>query len=250
MPIHINLVDPNSSSSINARHKSKSSFENRNGISSHGNVNTNYFFSRGLFEKIKERINWANSSSNQRSDSIQQAIAPIIQEMVLDANSARQQVYKLSNFLYEVLDNDCYSNLVGLSAHTQKNVFKRLFSGKCNTELYNISDEVVRLNMPSVLISLYDPTILPPASEPTRKATPAQRAELAKYFSVSMNTHMVNTSGVESSINGAAYGLIATERGNKASEVLEFTSLISTWQSQQNLDLDFFDRSNMIKERN
>jgi hypothetical protein len=216
-------------------------------LSPNSNVNSNYFFSKGLFEKVKQRMNWEASSENQRRDSIRASIAPMIKEFVLDEPEKRTA--SLVKFFYEVLDNNCYSNLVGLEARKQKSFFKNLFNpGKCATELFNISDENIRHNMPALLISLYDPTILPAASTPMLKADPAARAELAKYFAVSINTKYESTDKVERTVNGKAFGLSASDSNSNAAQVMEFTSLIDTWQQQTNNTLTWTDKAKMLKQ--
>ena len=263
-PIKLRVVDPDSADAMSARIDTKLPREHNNSNApmapaSSQTINSNYFVSHGLFEKIKERMNWNYSSQNQREDMIRQAIAPVIKEMVLPGKDHKNRdlqdimVMRMTDFLNEVLENDCYSNLIGLKAQNQKNIWKSLFTEKCGTELYNVSDEVVRLNMPLLLISMYDPSLLPPASEPNRKASAEQLSELAKYFSVVFNTNYRTTgdSSIMRSVSGAQFGAMLFEANddNKAAQVIEFTNLISVWARQQNMDLDYFDRTRMLKEK-
>ena len=128
--------------------------------------------------------------------------------------------------------------------------FKRLFHPeKCGTNLYNISDELVRLNMPSLLISLFNPNILPAAGDTNDRATAEEKADLAKYFTVSFNTQYVTSDEVKKTVNGASYGMSIDDRNGSSAQVLEFTSLINNWQQQQNLDMDQYDRAKMLKEK-
>lgn len=239
----------NCPSPIQLRVVAEGSPEARDAKNKDAKINSNYFFSRGLFEKIKERMNWNGASRSERSAAIHQAIDPVLNEIILESEQKDDQIRRMGSFFHQILENDCYSNLIGLNAQQSNNLFKRLFVEKCGTNLYNISDEVVRLNIPTLLISMYDPTLLPPMNEPTRKATPEQRAELAKYFSVTLNTQYENADDVESTVNGSAYGMSLLEHTNPSAQVMEFTSLISTWQRQQNMNFDGFDRLKMIKER-
>ncbi|MGZ6419154.1 MAG: hypothetical protein ACXWPX_11620, partial [Pseudobdellovibrio sp.] len=248
-PIQLKVVAPDSYGSQSASSSSSASAGDARAARVKSNVNSNYFFARGLFEKIKERMNWSGLNNNQKSDAIHKSIDPIIREIVLDPKAQDDQSRSMAGFFKEILDNDCYSNLAGLSAQQSRSFFKRLFVEACGSNLYNISDEVVRLNMPTLLISMYDPTLLPAINEPTKKATPEQRAELSKYFSVTFNTHYIDEQKVESTINGAAGGASLLEDTNQAAQVSEFTSLINTWQRQQNMDFDEFDRAKMMKER-
>jgi len=229
-------------------------------------MNSNYFFSRGLFEKIKERMNWASSSDNQKSDAISAAISPMIHEIVLAAPQdkatgssiqSRDQgpdamTRRMTSFFKEVLDNDCYYNLIGLNAQNQKNWFKRMFTEKCGTNLYDISDDLVRLNMPALLLSMYEPSLLPALNNPTGGRVSAEaKAELAKYFSVSYsNSYKAVGEDMIRQINGLSYGMSREDAKSSAAQVSEFTSLINTWQEQQNLDLNQSDRMKMLKEKN
>ena len=244
------MVLSSSSSSDSSSSSSSSDSDGGEAARVKSNVNSNYFFARGIFEKMKQRMNWSGLNRGQKSDAIHQAIDPVIKEIVLDPKAQDDQSRSMTSFFSEILDNDCYSNLAGLNAQQSRSLFKRLFVEACGTNLYNISDEVVRLNMPTLLISMYDPTLLPAINEPTKKATPEQRAELSKYFSVNFNTHYISADKVEKTINGAAYGASLLEESNQQAQVSEFTSLINTWQRQQNMDFDEFDRAKMIKERN
>lgn len=212
-------------------------------------LNTNYFFSRGLFEQIKSRLNFATSDRNTRIAAITERIAPSIREMVLDQPEVRTA--SLARFFNEILENDCYSNLIGLDAQSQQgSMFRRLFHPeKCGTNLYNISDELVRLNMPSLLISLFNPNILPAAGDVNDRATAEEKADLAQYFTVSFNTQYVTSDEVKKTVNGASYGMSIDDRNGSSAQVLEFTSLINNWQQQQNLDMDQYDRAKMLKEK-
>ena len=250
-PIQLTVIDP----LIERRSKGKA------------DMNSNYFFSRGMFEKIKERMNWAASSKNQQSDAIKAAIAPIINEIVLPVSEDSQgsssiagrsgrnygpaeTTRRMTDFFQEIFANDCYSNLIGLDAQNERNFFKRIFSAKCGTNLYDISDEVVRLNMPALLISMYDPNILPAMNNPLAKASPEAKAELSKYFSVSFNSNY-KTDGEDmmKTVNGASYGMSVKDNSTSAAQVMEFTSLINTWQQQQNLDINLADRLKMLGAR-
>lgn len=234
-PIRLSVVSPDSAQASNGRVRSS--------------LNTNYFFSRGLFEQIKARLNWAQSSREDRIAAISQRLANPIREMVLDQPEVRTA--SLARFFNEILENDCYSNLIGLDAQAQQgNLFKRLFHPeKCGTNLYSISDEVVRLNMPSLLISLFNPNILPAAGDTSKRATAEDKADLAKYFTVSFNTQYITTDDVKKVVNGASYGMPIDDRNGSSAQVLEFTSLVNNWQQQQNLDMDQYDRSKMLKEK-
>ena len=194
-------------------------------------------------------MNWAGSSKNQKADSIKSAIAPIMNEIVLD--KAPEMTNRMSNFFQEVLEKDCYSNLIGLEAKQQKGgFFKNLFNSECTMDLYNISDDLVRLNMPSLLIAMYNPEILPALSNPLARVSPGTKAELAKYFSVSYNnSYKADGQDMIQTVNGANYGMSISDTGTSAAQVMEFTSLINTWQQQQNLDLTTSDRVKMLKEK-
>jgi hypothetical protein len=233
-PINLTVVAPDQ-----AREESKDKKE----------MNSNYFFSRGLFEKIKARMNWSASSKNQKSDSIKAAIQPIINEIVLE--KADETTQRMTNFFNEVLEKDCYSNLIGLEAKRQKNgFFKNLFNSECAMDLYNISDDLVRLNMPSLLIAMYNPEILPALSNPLARVSPDTKAELAKYFSVSYNnSYKADGQDMIRTINGASYGMSVADSSTSAAQVMEFTSLINTWQQQQNQGLTLSDRTRMLREK-
>ncbi len=234
-PMRLSIVDADSAEASQANTKSS--------------LNTNYFFSRGLFEQIKARLNFAQSNRESRIAAITERIAPSIREMVLDQPEVRTA--SLARFFNEILENDCYSNLIGLDAQSQQgSLFKRLFQPeKCGTNLYNISDELVRLNMPSLLISLFNPNILPAAGDTNDRATAEEKADLAKYFTVSFNTQYVTSDEVKKTVNGASYGMSIDDRNGSSAQVLEFTSLINNWQQQQNLDMDQYDRAKMLKEK-
>lgn len=230
-PIDLRVVSPDSSSAKEAK-----------GFSA---VNSSYFFSRGLFEKIKERMNWDSSSRNQRADSIKQAIEPVIREMVL--HEPEKEVRSMTSFFTEIFENNCYTNLAGIDAQKETG-FKKLFEN-CGRNVYDIQDELVRLNMPALLISMYDPSILPALSNPLAKANPEAKAELAKYFSVSLTNRYKTVEGVENIMNGLNFGMSIQESSTASAQISEFINLIQTWQRKQNLDYDYWDRLKMLEER-
>jgi hypothetical protein len=240
-PIDLRVVDPESPDAKQAQGKSM--------------MNSNYFFSRGLFEKIKERMNWDRSSANQNQDSIKQAITPVLREITLPGEQQNKEMALVTNFLYEVFQNDCYSNLSGVQAKVPQSgggllgKLNHILSPKCGSTLYSIDDEVVRLNMPTLLISMYDPTMLPPSSEPTRKASADQIRELSKVFSVTISTRAVNEDGTERLVKGNTFGMSLEDSSTDASQIAEFTNLVSIWQQQQHNDLNYFDRVKMIQAR-
>ncbi len=234
--IDLRVVDPQTQDARGAQGRSR--------------MNSNYFFTRGLFEKIKERMNFERSSENQNRDSIQQALAPVVREMVVQPEAQNKEIARMTSFFYDVLQYNCYSNLSGMNAEVaQSNWFKRTFNPKCGSNLYSIGDDVMRLNMPTMLISLYDPNMLPPLSEPNRRASPDQIRELSKVFSVSVSTRAVNTEGDELMVNGSTFGLSLEANMTDASQISEFNNLVSIWQHQKNMDLNHFDRMKMIEAR-
>lgn len=216
-------------------------------------VNSNYFFSKDLFTKMKQRMNWSGRNSNEKSDAIKQVITPLIQEMVISNDKAaetdheRKTINSMTSFFAEILENNCYTNLAGIDAQ-QHTGFKKLFEN-CGRNVYDIQDELVRLNMPALLIALYDPTILPLLNNPQGRASAEAKAELAKYFSVSFTNRYKTTEGVEKIMNGLSYGMSAADTTTSAAQVSEFTNLIQTWQRRQNLDYDQFDRILMLQQR-
>jgi hypothetical protein len=235
-PIDLRVVDPTSPDAKGAKGKSM--------------MNSNYFFSRGLFERIKDRMSWERSSANQNQDAIRQAITPILQEMTLPGEEQNKELTRMTNFFYEILQDNCYSNLSGVEAKVhESNFWKRTFSPKCDQTLYSINDDVIRLNMPTLLISLFDPNMLPPASEPTRRASADQIRELSKVFSVTISTRAVNEDGSERAVSGNTFGMAIEDTSTDASQIAEFTNLVSIWQHQQNNDLNYYDRVKMIQAR-
>jgi hypothetical protein len=216
-------------------------------------VNSNYFFSKDLFTKMKQRMNWSGRNSNEKSDAIKQVITPLIQEMVVSSDKAaeteheRKTISSMTSFFTEILENNCYTNLAGIDAQKHTG-FKKLFEN-CGRNVYDIQDELVRLNMPALLIALYDPTILPLLNNPQGRASAEAKAELAKYFSVSFTNRYRTTEGVEKIMNGLSYGMSAADTSTSAAQVSEFTNLIQTWQRRQNLDYDQFDRILMLQQR-
>lgn len=215
-------------------------------------MNSNYFFTKGLFEKIKDRMSFDRSSENQNRDAIRNALAPVIREMVVSSpEEQNKEIQRMTSMFFDVLKYNCYSNLSGMNATVaQSNWFKRTFNPKCASNLYSIHDEVIRLNMPTLLISLFDPNMLPPLAEPTRRASSDQIRELAKVFSVSVSTRAVNTEGDELMANGHTFGLSLEANMSDASQISEFNNLVSIWQHQKNMDLNHFDRMKMIELRN
>ena len=244
--IDLRVVAPEDNSSSSASPGSREA----SGMSS---VNSNYFFSKDLFTKMKQRMNWSGRNSNEKSDAIKQVITPLIQEMVASTDKAaemeheRKTINSMTSFFAEILDNNCYTNLAGIDAQKHTG-FKKLFEN-CGRNVYDIQDELVRLNMPALLIALYDPTVLPLLNNPNGKASPEAKAELAKYFSVSFTNRYKTTQGVEKIMNGLSYGMSATDTSTSAAQVSEFTNLIQTWQRRQNLDYDQFDRAIMLQQR-
>ncbi|MCC2679229.1 MAG: hypothetical protein K0R29_1805 [Pseudobdellovibrio sp.] len=236
--IDLRVVDPQTQDARGAQGRSR--------------MNSNYFFTKGLFEKIKERMNFDRSSDNQNRDSIQQALAPVVREMVVsNAEDQNKEIQRMTNMFHDVLKYNCYSNLSGMNATVaQSNWFKRTFNPKCSSNLYSINDEVIRLNMPTLLISLFDPNMLPSLSEPSRRASPDQIRELSKVFSVAVSTRAVNTDGDELMVNGQTFGLSLEANMSDASQISEFNNLVSIWQHQKNMDLNHFDRMKMIELRN
>jgi len=240
-PINLKVVDPSSQAAQAAQGKSM--------------MNSNYFFSRGLFEKIKERMNWDRSSENQNEDSIRQAITPVLREITLPGESQNKEMDRMTSFFYEIFQNNCYSYLSGVQAKVPQSgggflgKLNHILSPKCGNTLYSIDDEVIRLNMPTLLISLYDPNMLPPASEPTRRASADQIRELSKVFSVTISNRAVNEDGSERMANGNTFGMALEDSSTDASQIAEFTNLVSIWQHQQNNDLNYFDRVKMIQAR-
>jgi hypothetical protein len=230
-PIDLSVVPTESSASMEAK-----------GFSS---INSNYFFSRGLFEKIKERMNWGNSSRNQKADSIKQAIAPVIREMVLV--EPEEEINSMTSFFTDVLENNCFTNLAGIDAQKQTG-FKKLFEN-CGRNVYDIQDDLIRLNMPALLISLFDPTLLPALKNPLARAEPEAIAELAKYFSVTLTNRYKTSEGVENITNGLSFGMSIQEQSTASAQISEFINLINTWQSKQNLDYDHWDRIKMLEQR-
>lgn len=239
-PIDLRVVAPEDSSSKEAK-----------GMSA---VNSNYFFSKDLFTKMKQRMNWADlRNPSQKSDLIKQAISPLIQEMIIssdktaEADYERKTISSMTSFFAEILENNCYTNLAGIDAQKHTG-FKKLFEN-CGRNVYDIQDELVRLNMPALLIALYDPTILPLLNNPNGKASPEAKAELAKYFSVSFTNRYKTTDGVEKIMNGLSFGMSTLDTSTSAAQVSEFTNLIQTWQRRQNLDYDIYDRQLMLQQR-
>ena len=240
-PISLRVVDPGSTDASAAQGRSS--------------VNSNYLFSKGIFQEIKSRMNWANlSGDNQKKDAIKERLAPVISEVVLFDPELRDKPQKdatrdMTDFFFQILENDCYSNLSGMDASVQgQGFFSRIFNRKCSTNLYGISDDLIRLNMPTLLISLFDPNLLPPLNQPLRKASDSQIKDLAKYFSFSYSSRIKNAQDQDLTMTGA-YGLSLLENDNDASQISEFTSLISVWQHQENMDLDHFDRLKMISNK-
>lgn len=235
--IDLRVVDPTTQDSRGAQGKSR--------------MNSNYFFTRGLFEKIKERMNFDERSENQNRDALRETLAPLVREMVVTTpEQQNKELSRMTSFFYDVLEYNCYSNLSGMNAEVaQSNWFKRTFNPKCSTNLYGLNDDVIRLNIPSLLISLFDPNLLPPLSEPTRRASPDQIRELSKVFNVSISTRAVNTDGDEMLVNGSTFGLSLEANASDASQISEFNNLVAVWQHQKNMDLNYFDRMKMIEYR-
>ena len=245
--IDLRVVAPEDSSASEAKASSSG------GSSGMSSVNSNYFFSKDLFTKMKQRMNWSGRNSNEKSDAIKQVISPLIQEMVVSTDKAaeteheRKTINSMTSFFAEILENNCYTNLAGIDAQKHTG-FKKLFEN-CGRNVYDIQDELVRLNMPALLIALYDPTILPLLNNPQGRASAEAKAELAKYFSVSFTNRYKTTAGVEKIMNGLSYGMSAADTSTSAAQVSEFTNLIQTWQRRQNLDYDQFDRALMLQQR-
>ncbi|AGH96275.1 hypothetical protein [Pseudobdellovibrio exovorus] len=212
------------------------------------NVYSNYFFAKGLFVKIKERMNWDQSSQNQKQEAIKQTIRPLVTQFVVDRVDERTN--SLSNLIYDALEHGCYSNLIGISAREQRSgFFKRIAErlwGECNTSIYDLahdSDTNIRNNIPALLIALYNPTIFGDASNPYVKASAETKADLAKYFAVSINTRYQVSETMERTVNGLEFGLSNAQAG----QVMEFSNLIDTWQQQSNNTLTFADRQRMLR---
>lgn len=212
-------------------------------LDNRSNIYSNYFFSRGLFEKIKQRMQWSNLAEDQKRDAIRQSISPLVAQFVVD--QADQQSRSLTNFMYDVLEHGCYSNLIGLEARNVRGVFRRMFSSQCATEVYDLRDENIRFNIPALLIAMYDPTLFGDAQNPYLKASPEAKAELAKYFAVSVNTRYQTNDNAERTVSGLDFGLARSD-ANASGQVMEFTGLIDTWQQQSNNSLTYSDRQRML----
>jgi len=173
----------------------------------------------------------------------------------LPGEEQNKEMARMTSFFYEIFQNNCYSNLSGVQAKVPQSgggflgKLNHILSPKCGNTLYSIDDEVIRLNMPTLLISLFDPSMLPPASEPTRRASADQIRELSKVFSVTISNRAVNEDGSERMANGNTFGMALEDSSTDASQIAEFTNLVSVWQHQQNNDLNYFDRVKMIQAR-
>lgn len=214
-------------------------------------INSNYFFSKGMFEKIKARLNWSTTDKEEdKKRMIRESIDPVVREMVLQPEYQDGDINSITNMLFSVLQYDCYSNLVGIRAKVKEDdMLKSFVNPSCYSNLYSIKDELVRMNMPTLLISLFDPTILPPLSDLNRRAKQSQIDELAKYFSVTFSSRAKQADGTELSMENDTYGMSLLQENNAAAQISEFVSLISIWQQQEHLTLSPFDRATMVNAR-
>lgn len=207
-------------------------------------MDSNYFISRGLFEKIKQRLNWGASSPDARRQAIRSSIEPLVREFLID--DFDRSTSFMTNFFYEVLDKSCYTNLVGIEANSN-NAFKRFFGvGGCTTDLTDINNDVrinLRYNMVSFLLNLYDPQLLPALSTPMARANPAAIQELSQYFSVSYNTTYDLTSGATQVVNGLSFNMSGNSRTNQA---MQLTSVIQNWQQVAGNNLTYSDKQKML----
>lgn len=213
------------------------------------NIYSNYFISRGLFEQIRNRLQWSRLAEDQKRAAILENIEPLVSQFVVEG--AVEKSREVTNFLYDVLEHGCYSNLIGLEARNVRGFFRRMFNTQCAKNIYELSDENIRFNLPSLLISLYKPTLFGNAQNPYVKASAADKAELAQHFAVSVNTTYQTSDEMERNVNGLDFGLSRSDSGGSTgAEAIEFTSLIETWQQQTHNSLTYSDRQRMLRNLN
>lgn len=216
------------------------------------NVYSNYFFSRGFFEKVKRNLNWNARDERAMKDSIERRVEPLVREFTLN-DHARSTRY-IVNLLYQVLQKDCYTNLVGIEANRAEGLdrfFRGLFGNlECTADLNDINNDStehvranLRYNMPAILISLYDPNILPPGNE-ERRASAASISELSQYFTINLNTQHRLRSGAVQTVNGLSFPQNTVD---ESLQVMQFTSLIETWQQQTDNGITQADKQNMLQ---
>jgi hypothetical protein len=221
-------------------------------LDNESSVYSNYFFSRGFFEQVKRNLNWNARDERAMKDSIQRRIEPLVREFTL-TDHARSTRY-LVNLLHQVLQKDCYTNLVGIEANRAEGLdrfVRGLFGNlECTADLNDINNDStehvranLRYNMPAILISLYNPNILPPGNE-VRRAAAAEISALSQHFTMSLNTQHILAEGTMKTVNGLSF---PKDDVDASLQVMQFTSLIETWQQQTDNGITQADKQNMLQ---